>query len=407
MTLPAETPASFAYQAQTPDGQRLSGTVDAPDAAEATRRLAELGLRVSEMAPAARPPRPKALRATEFAAFNQQLAHLAKAGLPLEHGLRLIAADLGSGRLSRTVEQVAAELEGGTPLGEAFEKHRGRFPALYGRLVAAGVRAGNLPGVLFNLGRHLELVQRLREAVWRAFAYPLMVLAGLIVVLVFVGLYVLPKFEQIFAEFQMKLPPATQVLLGLSAAAPALAALLVLALFGGPALWAVLRWRGWEGAALDAVARWAPLVGPVVRRNLVARWCDALGLGVAAGMDLPAAIEVAGDATGSPALRRDGAALVDRLAAGQPLGAGGGGRPAGEILPPSVPATLHFAAGHHDLPTTIEALGEMYQRQAELRLAVIPAVLTPLLVVLIAVLIAFVVMGLVAPLFAMIRGMTG
>src|SRR3954468_18223137 len=107
---------SFAYQAQTPDGLRMSGTVDAPDVGEATRRLVELGLRVSEIAPAPRAARPRALRATDFAAFNQQLAHLAKAGLPLEHGLRLIAADLHSGRLSRTVELVAAELERGTPL---------------------------------------------------------------------------------------------------------------------------------------------------------------------------------------------------------------------------------------------------------------------------------------------------
>src|SRR5262245_5074354 len=96
-----QSQSTFAYQAQTPDGLRMSGTIDALDVGSASRRLTELGLRISEIAPAAAPaPRPRALRATDFAAFNQQLAHLAKAGLPLEHGLRLIAADLRSGRLS-------------------------------------------------------------------------------------------------------------------------------------------------------------------------------------------------------------------------------------------------------------------------------------------------------------------
>lgn len=399
----ADAPSSFAYQAQTPDGQRLSGTVDAPDVNEARRRLVELGLRVSEMTPTPRPPRPKALGASDFAAFNQQLAHLAKAGMPLEHGLRLIAADLKSGRLARTVEQVAEELERGTPLGEAFEKHRGRFPALYGRLVAAGVAAGNLPGVLFNLGRHLEVVQRLREALWRAFAYPIMVLIGLTLVLVFLGIYVLPKFQEIFDDFKIRLPAITEMLLGLSRVAPVLGVLLVVAVVGGSLLWALLRWRGWDGTALDVLARGAPLVGPVVRRNLVARWCDALRLGVAAGMDLPAAIEVAGDATGSPALRRDGEALADRLANGLPLEGAGPGR----MLPASIPATLHFAAGHQDLPTTIEALGEMYQRQAESRLSMIPAILTPLLVLIIAALIGFIIVGLMAPLVYLLDGMTG
>src|SRR5688500_4429269 len=107
----AEAPASFAYHAQTPDGQRLRGTVDCPDVNEARRRLVELGLRVPELTHTPRPARPMALGASDFAAFNQQLAHLAKAGMPLEHGLRLIAADLKSGRLSRTVEQVAEDLE--------------------------------------------------------------------------------------------------------------------------------------------------------------------------------------------------------------------------------------------------------------------------------------------------------
>src|SRR5688500_20201212 len=91
---------SFAYQAQTTDGLRMSGTVDARDVADATRRLVELGLRVFEIAPAPRPPKPRALGSADLVAFNEQLAHLTKAGLPLERGLRLHAADLGSGRFS-------------------------------------------------------------------------------------------------------------------------------------------------------------------------------------------------------------------------------------------------------------------------------------------------------------------
>ena len=102
----------------------------------------------------------RALGGDDFVAFNQQLAQLAKAGLPLERGLRLIAADLGRGRLARAITEVADELERGTPLAEAFDRHRGRFPSLYGRLVDAGVRSGNLSEVLLNLGRHLDMGQR-------------------------------------------------------------------------------------------------------------------------------------------------------------------------------------------------------------------------------------------------------
>lgn len=398
-----DSPTTFAYQAQTPDGLRMSGTVEAPDVADAQRRLVELGLRVSEIAPTQHVPRAKALRSSDFMAFNQQLAHLAKAGLPLEHGLRLIAADLhGGGRLARTVELVAEELERGTPLDQAFEKHRSHFPSLYGRLVAAGVQAGNLPGVLFNLGRHLELVQRLRESLWRALAYPLAILAGLGLVMLLIGRFVLPKFQEIYDDFKMDLPALTEILLGAGRFMPTLALIALGVAVGVPLLWMVLRATGRDGAATDFVARWVPLVGPVIRRSLAARWCDLLRVAIASGMDLPAGIRLASDATGSPALVRDGRRLAEQLEAGRPL------EPTrGAMLPASVPATIQFASGFHDLPTTLDALGEMCQRQAELRVATIPAVITPIFVLLIGLLVALLVLGLLAPMVQLIQGMTG
>ena len=399
----ADSPNSFSYQAQTPDGLRMSGTVDAQDVGEATRRLVELGLRVSEIAPAPKAPRPRALRASDFAAFNQQLAHLAKAVLPLEQGLRLIAADLrgGGGRLSRTVEMVAAELERGTPLPEAFEKYRGQFPSLYGRLVGAGVKAGNLPAVLFNLSRHLELVQRLREALWRTLAYPLAILVGLGFVLLLIGTFVLPKFEEIYADFKMELPGPTKLLLTVGHIIPEIAIAFIVIAVGLPLLWLGLKAAGREGILTDFIARYVPLVGPVVRRSLAARWCDLLRVGIASGMDLPAAIMLASEATGSPALIRDGEALAKQLESGQPLEAR---RRA--MLPPSVPATIQFASGFNDLPSTLEALGDMCQRQAELRVAAIPAVITPVFVLLIGALVSFIILGLMMPMLTLIQGMT-
>jgi type II secretory pathway component PulF len=403
MTTTTEIAHSFAYQAQTPDGLRMSGSVDAQDVGEATRRLVELGLRVIEISPSAeRPPRPRALRASDFAAFNQQLATLAKAGLPLEHGLRLIAADLRSGRLSRTIELVALELERGTPLPEAFEKHSRQFPPLYGRLVGAGVRSGNLPGVLFNLGRHLELVQRLRESLWRAMAYPLAILIGLALVLSVIGRYVLPKFEDVYRDFHLQLPSVTQALLDVGRFVPYAAIAIFAIALGVPLLWMVLKSAGREGTLTDLIARYVPVVGPVIRRSLAARWCDLLRVAIASGMDLPAALRLASEATGSPALIKDGEQLAGQLESGQPL------EPRHHaMLPASVPATIQFSAGFNDLPSTLDALSDMSQRQAELRVAAIPTILTPAFVLGIGFAVGFIVLGLLAPIIGLIQGMTG
>lgn len=394
--------ALFAYQAQTNDGQRFAGTMEALNAEEASRRLEAMRLRVLEIAPAQPLTPGKPLRGDDFAAFNQQLAQLTSAGMPVEQGLRLIAADLRKGRLARTIEQVAAELERGTPLDQAFEKHSNQFPPLYGRLIRAGIKSNNLPGVLLNLGRHLETVGRLRQTLWSVVAYPLFVLIAFGLLISFLGIAVLPQFEHIYDEFHMRLPWITEALLAFGHVAPALLIILLVGAIGGPILWGLLQAMGYGPVIVERVVIPMPLIGPVLRDNLLSRWCDAARIAVNAGLDLPAALSLAGEATRSRKLAADGDALAAALAAGQPLTSTNT-----RLLPPSVPATLQFASGANDLGATLGSLAELYQRQADLRLSALPGVLTPVLVILLALLIGFVIIALLAPIVALLQGISG
>lgn len=399
----ASEAGSFAYEAQTAGGEPVTGTVDAPDVEHARRQLQAMRLRVMRIEPATQRRRLAPLRGDDFIAFNQQLSQLTAAGLPVEHGLRLIAQDMRSGRLAATVEQVAAELERGTPLGEAFDKHRGRFPPLYGRLIEAGAASANLPGVLLNLGRHLELVTRLRSMLWRSVAYPMMVLIGLMVVLLFLSVSILPQFRQTFAGFGVRLPLITQFLLDSAYWLPPLLIALIALIVLPVVLWPLLRAVGWSQPILEHVVLHLPLVGTVLRRNLVARWCDALRIGVQAGLDLPAAIRLAGDAVGSSKLRDDGQKLIGAMEAGAPLEAG---RPP-VLVPVTVVAAIELSQAHHDLPMTLATLSQMYQQQAETRLNMIPVILTPLLLIVTALVIGFVVFALFAPFLSLLQAISG
>lgn len=398
----APTAAMFAYNAQTIDGQRFAGTMEAVNAEEASRRLDAMRLRVIEIAPAEPAPRGRPLRGDDFAAFNQQLAQLTAAGMPVEQGLRLIAMDLRKGRMARTIEQVAAELERGTPLDQAFEKFGSQFPPLYGRLIRAGIKSNNLPGVLLNLGRYVEAMGRLRQSLWGVVAYPLFVLIAFGLLISFVAISVIPQFEKIYADFHLRLPVITEALLYFGHVAPALIVVLLVGLIGGPILWGVLQGMGYGPAIIERLVIPLPLIGPIIRDNLLARWCDAARIAVDAGLDLPSAISLAGDATGSRQLNKDGQALIAALATGRPLTAA-----KTRLLPPSVPATLQFSSGTNDLGTTLGSLAELYQRQTDLRLAALPGILTPILVIALALLIGFVIIALLAPIVSLIEGMTG
>jgi type IV pilus assembly protein PilC len=403
-TLPPPLPqaAGFAYDAQTETGQRLSGVIEATDAKSALLHLQLLRLRVTEVEPAKKAPRAKSIRGDAFYAFNQQLAQLTKSGLPVEQGLRLIATDMKRGRLAATIRLVADELDSGVPLGEAFEKHRRQFPALYGRLVDAGVRSGNLPSVLLNLGRHIELHEKLRASLWRTASYPLMVFVGLMFVIAFVGVAVLPQFRTIFSGFRLPLPAVTEALLWCADIMPGVLIVCAIAAAVGSLAWVILRGTDRYRAAMERVSLGLPLVGPVLRLNLIARWLNAVRIAVDAGMDLPSAISMAGDATGSPRLGKDGNALNKALEAGQPLTTS-----ATVLLPATVLTAITFASENNDLPPTLTSLSDLYQDLAAVRLDRVPAVLTPALMLFIATLVGFVIAGILMPLIGLVRALTG
>jgi type IV pilus assembly protein PilC len=142
------------------------------------------------------------------------------------------------------------------------------------------------------------------------------------------------------------------------------------------------------------------LFGPVLRRNLIARWCDAMATALGAGLDLPASIDLASSAINSPLLAGDGQVLISAISSGRPLA-----DVRLRIIPATVPAVLDLAAAGKDLPSALDTLGQMHQQQAELRLATIPAVLTPWLFILIGTLIGFVVLAMFAPMISLFRSM--
>ncbi|MGN6368819.1 MAG: type II secretion system F family protein [Phycisphaerae bacterium] len=416
MTDPAPTPATpaaappvvpvpFRYEAQSAAGETLRGTLEAASAADVQNRLAALNLRVLSVEPAPTIPAPSAaapLTPDDFLLFNQQLAHLTAAGLPVERGLRLIATDIKSGRLASAANDVAADLERGLPLKDAFDRHASRFPSLYARLIEAGVKAANLPAMLFNLGKHLELVYRLRRALWRTFSYPMAVAVVLALVLLYVSMVLVPMFTDIFNGFHVTIPALTRFFLGFGAIYPQLFAAAVIAVALLLLLFWSMRITGRAGLLVDSVGLRLPVIGRILRANLISRWCDSLRLGVEAGLDLPRAIDLATESTGSARLARETARLSDAVNAGQPLV-----NIHSDLLPATVPAAFELASRAGDLPATLGMLSRMYEEQADQRLRTLPALFTPLLMIFVGGLLATTIIAMFLPLVRLIQAVSG
>jgi type IV pilus assembly protein PilC len=394
----------YAYEAQTADGQCFKGTLEARSPDEVQSRLGSLQLRVMTVA-AAPPTEGKArgrLGADEFLIFNQQLAHLTEAGLPLERGLRLIAVDMRSGRMARAAEAVAKDLEAGVPLEESFSRHAGQFPALYGKLVEAGVQVGNLPGMLFNLGKNLELVGRLRRSLWRTLSYPVMVLTALSLVLLFIAVYVLPRFEDMYTGFRTTLPTLTVFMIHVAHVYPWIFGVGWAVVLGLAATDVILRLSGSRGIPWVIVLAHVPYLGGILQANLLARWLDALRLGVEAGLALPRAVTLAAEATGEHALVRDAHALSDVLVRGQGLMGF-----AGRLIPATVPAAMELASQAGDLPSALRSLSHLYEDHAEHRLRLLPPVLAPIMVMVLAGAVTLTIGAMFLPLVKLIQSVSG
>ncbi|HTW94926.1 MAG TPA: type II secretion system F family protein, partial [Tepidisphaeraceae bacterium] len=183
---------SFSYKAKTPGEQFISGTINAGDEAQAMQSLRELGLTEINLTLAATGA---PLSTDDFFAFNQQLAQLAGAGLPVEYSLRLLAQEMRRGRLQSVIEQVAGDMERGKTMAQAIDARRGQFPPLYARIIDAGVRCGNLQAVLLNLGRHLSMVKRIQNLLWQTFTYPVLVLFMFMIAAGYVVVAVVPRLH--------------------------------------------------------------------------------------------------------------------------------------------------------------------------------------------------------------------
>jgi len=397
----------FTYRATDAKGHEAAGEVEAPTSEQAVQGLTEQGYQVSWLEAAERAPGPAARGMTapeQVAFFNSQLAAMLKAGIPVSRSIRALAADMRRGRLRRALQHVAADLDDGRSLGEAFAAQRHLFPPVYGRLMEAGARSGNLPAVLLMMSTYSRAVAELRATVLSALWYPAVVLLFCVGVFTFVSLFVAPNLAEAFREFEVPLPFITAAMLFLAR----YIGYVLLILVGLVALvWVVCRTvRHSEGgaAALDGLKLRLPLIGSMLRASLYARLSRTLSLLLGGGVPMTESLRLARDAVGNAQFERTLDTVARLVADGQPLGAS-------LRLLPGAPHLLawsaHLGEERGDLVETLAQTAETYDVEAQHRAAVLKTAILPGLVFFVTIFVALTVIALLFPLVRLISSLGG
>jgi type II secretory pathway component PulF len=399
--------AAFEYKALTSAGRLMTGTVEAGSLQEAHELLKQMQLAVNSIEKA-KPKKPKeAISRSEFLLFNQQLASITKAGIPLEKGLRELANDVSSKSMRHLIEDIADELEAGVSIEQAFEKRQKRFPPLYGRVLKAGVQTGRLSEMLTSLNRHLELANQTRRIIFEAVSYPAVVLTLAAILLTFVFMFVIPQFEPVLAEMAGmvygELNPFTALFLWM--AKNVIPFWITIGLFIAAILF-ILRALSSSPAGRrfkESIVLTLPVVGRIYRSSILSRMAGTMAMLVAAGSDLPSSLRLAAGATGSERLILESEMLAKQLEQGTNiLEAGHFCR----MIPRLFLYSIQLGTQRDELQDNLYSLGQMYTEQARFGQSKLRAVLLPMMLIVVGGILAMAILAMFLPIIQLIGSLS-
>ena len=400
---------TFAYTALDRQGRRLSGTVPADNRAAAMDQVLGRGLspvsieeqrngKGGEVLDASKPP-PTRVPAKAVESFTRELANLLSAGLSLSRALHLLRREASNPAAKHIWSKVHDEVVGGTSLAESLAKWPKVFSPVYVAMVRAGEAGGFLPIVLQQIADFRTRDQELKGKIKAALVYPCVLAALATCVLVFLMTFFIPRFSTLFEEFGSKLPWLTQVIVAISNWLTKYGWLLAIALVGGVfafrnSMATPAGRRFWERTMLKT-----PLLGTVVARFALVRFCRMLGTLVSAGVSLVTSLRVAREALGNQTLQDAVTHAIEEVQRGQPLSRSLASNAL--LFPASVIEMIAVAEETSRVDKELVRLSLAYEGDLDRNLRMLVALAEPALLIIMASLIGTVVVGMLLPVFTL------
>jgi type IV pilus assembly protein PilC len=320
----------FICRVGTQDGRVLEEVFSASDETALRSDLGKRGYHLFEVKRRGAAPKlglPTLLRGgrrgripvNEFMVFNQELAALLKAGLPLLQALELMLERMHQGTFRSVLTEVRDKVKSGTDLSDAFAEYGDLFPRLYPSSLKAGEKSGELELVIRRFVRYKKLVLAARRRVFSALTYPAVLVCLSGVMIAVMTIYVVPRFMGFFSELDAELPLITRIVLGVSTFMSANWVFMLLAIVG--AFFALRSWGRTEPGrlALDRVKLRVPVLGPVLHRFALSEFSRSLATLLSGGIPLVPSFEIGIASVGNAYVRNKIAPTIQMVREGKPF----------------------------------------------------------------------------------------
>ncbi len=333
--------------------------------------------------------------AREFTVFNQELAALLKAGMPLLQSLDILRERTDQPVLGTVLDDVHERVRAGAALSDAFDSHGDLFPGVYTASLLAGEKSGNLEATLRRYVAYVKVVAGVRRRTVSALIYPaiLLALSGIVVAIIVVR--VVPEFTSFYDSMGATLPFATRVLTGVSAVLTEFFWLLVLAAAAvAGALWSWSRRPG-RGAQLDRLLLGLPFVGEVATRFATSQLARTLATLLGGGIPLVNALDVTARSVGNRHVSRHLEAVAREVREGRALSVSMHAR---GLFPPVAVKMVEVGESTGALQDMLNAVADFFDEEIETTLGRFMTLIEPLLLVIMGIVIAGLLLALYWPL---------
>ena len=392
---------TYAWVGRTRNGQIVKGerAAESREALQDALRREQILVTRLELAAKKEGGMARKVAARSLAIFTRQFSVMIDAGLPLVQCLELLAKEEPDKRLSEAIAKTKGDVESGSSLAEAMARRPFAFDPLYTNMVAAGEAGGILDTILQRLSTFIEKQAKLQAQVRSAMIYPAVVMSIAVIVVMVILWKVIPTFTALFEGLGAELPFPTRAVIWMSEKMIFAMPFLIVAFIGAGFLFRRYYQTPGGRMRVDKTLLHAPLIGVILRKVAVARFCRTLGTLLSSGVPILDGLDITARTAGNAVIE---SAIVQarlRIERGEsiavPLKASG-------VFPPMVSQMIGAGESTGALDTMLAKIADFYEEEVDVAIAGLLTVLEPALICFLGVVVGGIVISMYLPLFELI-----
>ncbi|MBW2475590.1 MAG: type II secretion system F family protein [Deltaproteobacteria bacterium] len=404
--------AQFNWEGTTRSGQVMKGVMEAPseDAVKAQLRSqgivpgnikeAGKGLNMELKIPGFEPK----VTTKDLVVFTRQFATMIDAGLPLVQCLDILSKQQDNKTFKKNLLQVKEDVESGSTFADALKKHPKAFDELYVNLVAAGEIGGILDTILNRLAAYIEKAMKLKKKVKSAMTYPATIVGIAVLVITVILVFVIPKFQSMFADFGQTLPLPTLVVIALSEFIQSYILVIIAGCF--VTVWILKRiYRTPKGRLyMDTMFLKLPVMGVLIRKVAVAKFTRTLGTMVSSGVPILDGLDIVAKTAGNKivenAIYKVAQSISEGKTIAEPLEKSG-------VFPPMVCQMIAVGEQSGSIDIMLNKIADFYDDEVDDAVGNLTAMMEPLLMLFLGTTVGGLVIAMYLPIFQLAGAVGG